>query len=71
MAHVACAYQPTARLPESEAELSAMYRSLLHGQRALLLMDNAASAGQVGGGTVATLTRARAGKCNAKAENPS
>ena len=71
MAHVVRAYQPTVRLPGSEAELGAMYRSLLHGQRALLLMDNAASAGQVGGGAVATLTGARAGKCNADAETPS
>jgi tetratricopeptide (TPR) repeat protein len=47
MAHVVRAYQPTARLPESEAELSALYRSVLHGQRAILLIDNAAGAAQV------------------------
>jgi tetratricopeptide (TPR) repeat protein len=43
MAHVIRAYQPLAQLPESEAELAGAYRTVLHGQRALLLMDNAAS----------------------------
>jgi tetratricopeptide (TPR) repeat protein len=47
MAHVIRAYQPDARLPETEAELAGIYRSVLHGQRALLLMDNAASREQV------------------------
>ena len=47
MAHVIRAYHPTARLPESEAELSGLYRSVLHDQRALLLMDNAAGREQV------------------------
>jgi len=47
MAHVVRAYQPTARLPEGEAELRGAYHSVLHGQRALLLMDNAASKAQV------------------------
>jgi tetratricopeptide (TPR) repeat protein len=47
MAHVIRAYQPTARLPEEEAELSALYRSVLHNQRALLLMDNAADRKQI------------------------
>ena len=47
MAHVVRAYRPTERLPESEAELCGLYRSVLHGQRALLLMDNAAGAAQV------------------------
>ena len=47
MAHVVRAYQPTARLPEGEAELRAAYHSVLHGQRALLLMDNAADGAQV------------------------
>lgn len=47
MAHVIRAYQPTAKLPEGEAELSALYRSVLHNQRALLLMDNAADSKQV------------------------
>jgi tetratricopeptide (TPR) repeat protein len=47
MAHVIRAYQPTARLPEGEAELTPIYRSMLHNQRALLLMDNAADRRQV------------------------
>ena len=47
MAHVVRAYYPTAPLPESEEELAATYRSVLHGQRALLLMDNAAGRAQV------------------------
>ncbi len=47
MAHIVRAYQPTAKLPESEAELGAIYRSLLHNQRALLLMDNASDRNQV------------------------
>jgi len=47
MAHVVRAYRPTERLPESEAGLCGLYRSVLHGQRALLLMDNAAGAAQV------------------------
>jgi tetratricopeptide (TPR) repeat protein len=47
MAHVVRAYHPTAKLPESESELSGLYRSVLHGQRALLLIDNAAYAEQV------------------------
>jgi hypothetical protein len=47
LAHVIHAYHPTARLPEAETELAALYRSTLHGQHALLLMDNAASAAQV------------------------
>jgi hypothetical protein len=47
MRHVIRAYHPAARLPESLAELAAIYRSVLHGQRALLLMDNAASRQQV------------------------
>jgi tetratricopeptide (TPR) repeat protein len=47
MAHVVRAYYPTARLPESEAELAGLYRSVLHNQRALLLMDNAVNREQV------------------------
>jgi hypothetical protein len=42
MAHVIRSFHPEARLPESEAELAGMYRSVLEGKRALLLMDNAA-----------------------------
>jgi tetratricopeptide (TPR) repeat protein len=47
MAHVVRAYHPTAKLPESEGELRGLYLSVLDGQRALLLMDNAANAEQV------------------------
>ncbi len=47
MAHVIRAFHPDTRLPESEAESGALYRSALHGQRALLLMDNAAGAEQI------------------------
>jgi tetratricopeptide (TPR) repeat protein len=47
MAHVIRAFHPEARLPESEAELAALYRSVLDGKRALLLMDNAARKEQV------------------------
>jgi tetratricopeptide (TPR) repeat protein len=47
MSHVIRAYYPTAKLPDGEAELSALYNSVLHGQRALLLMDNARDAAQV------------------------
>ncbi len=47
MAHVIRGYHPTARLPETEAELRGLYCSVLSGQRALLLMDNARDAAQV------------------------
>ncbi|HKH44644.1 MAG TPA: hypothetical protein VKM72_08280, partial [Thermoanaerobaculia bacterium] len=47
MAYVIRAFHPDTRLPESEAEIAALYRSALHGRRALLLMDNAAGADQV------------------------
>ncbi len=47
MEHVIRAYHPTAKLPESLSELSALYRSMMHGQRALLLMDNARDREQV------------------------
>jgi tetratricopeptide (TPR) repeat protein len=47
MAHVIRAYQPTVHLPESEAELLPLYRSVLHDQRALLIMDNACDDAQV------------------------
>ena len=47
LAHVVRAYHPTAKLPESESELRGLYLSVLNGQRALLLMDNAANAEQV------------------------
>jgi hypothetical protein len=47
MAHVVRSYHPAARLPESETELAGLYRSVLEGQRALLLMDNARDKQQV------------------------
>lgn len=47
LAHVVRAYHPTAKLPEGEAELRALYLSVLHGRRALLLMDNASGREQV------------------------
>lgn len=47
LAHVIRAYLPAAKLPENEIELRDLYLSVLHGQRALILMDNAAGAEQV------------------------
>jgi tetratricopeptide (TPR) repeat protein len=47
MTHVIRSFHPEARLPESEAELAGMYRSLLDVKRVLLLMDNAAKKEQV------------------------
>jgi len=47
LAHVVRAYHPAAKLHESESELLGLYLSVLDGKRALLLMDNAASAKQV------------------------
>jgi tetratricopeptide (TPR) repeat protein len=41
MAHVIHSYHPGTKLPESEAELRGIYLSVLHGQRVLLLMDDA------------------------------
>lgn len=46
-AHVIRAYHSTARLPEGEAGLSGLYHSVLHNQRVLLLMDNAARGEQI------------------------
>src|SRR6266849_3623801 len=42
MEHVIRAYHPDTKLPEDDAALSALYQSVLHNQKALLLMDNAA-----------------------------
>ncbi|NIM06376.1 MAG: tetratricopeptide repeat protein [Armatimonadetes bacterium] len=47
MAHVIRGYQPEAKLSDDEAQLSGLYRSVLDGKRALLLMDNALDAEQV------------------------
>ncbi|MGH9405181.1 MAG: NB-ARC domain-containing protein [Terriglobia bacterium] len=47
LAYVIRACHPESKLPESETELRAAYLSVLHGKRALLLMDNARDAAQV------------------------
>jgi tetratricopeptide (TPR) repeat protein len=47
MAQIIHSYQPTLRLPESEAELANLYRSVLDGKHALLLLDNALDDKQV------------------------
>ena len=47
MAHVVRSFDRRAQVPEDEAGLAALYRSTLHGKRALLLWDNAASREQV------------------------
>ncbi len=47
MAHVIRSFLPEARVPEGAAELAGLYRSVLHGRRVLLLMDNAARREQV------------------------
>ena len=47
MAFVIRAFEPKAELPEQEQALGAIYRSVLAGKRALLLMDNAKDAEQV------------------------
>jgi tetratricopeptide (TPR) repeat protein len=47
LAAVVRAFHPTARLPDSLAELQPLYRQALDGRRGLLLLDNAAEAGQL------------------------
>jgi len=47
MAHIIRAYNPADRLPENSGELRGLYHSVLAGKRILLLLDNAASGGQV------------------------
>ena len=46
MAHVVRSFMPDARLPEGEMEMANVYRSVLHGKRVLLLMDNASGEGR-------------------------
>ncbi len=47
MSHVIRAYYPEQRLPDDEGQLKAIYQSVLHDQKALLLMDNAKDKDQV------------------------
>ena len=47
MAQVIHAYHPLAQLPQDEAALGALYRSVLQGQRALILLDNVRDRAQV------------------------
>jgi tetratricopeptide (TPR) repeat protein len=47
MAHVIRAYHPTMKLAEDPDEVAALYRSVLHNQRALILLDNAKDRQQV------------------------
>jgi len=47
MSHVIRAYHPDQRLPDDEGGLKAIYQSVLHDQKALLLMDNAKDKDQV------------------------
>jgi tetratricopeptide (TPR) repeat protein len=42
MLHVIRAYRPEAKPPETQGEVRGQYLSALHGQRAILLLDNAA-----------------------------
>jgi len=47
MRHVIVAYRPEVKPSEDESDLRDLYHSLLHGQRVILLMDNAKDAAQV------------------------
>jgi tetratricopeptide (TPR) repeat protein len=47
LSHVIRAWRPDESLPSDESALLGLYRTVLHGKRALLLMDNAADAPQV------------------------
>jgi tetratricopeptide (TPR) repeat protein len=47
MSHVLRTFHPEAKLPEKEDDLRALYLSVLHNKRALLLMDNAKDTAQV------------------------
>ena len=49
MRHVIRSFAPASQLPDEETALTALYRSVLHGKRALLLLDNARDADQVEG----------------------
>lgn len=47
MQQVVRAFHPAAKLPEDENQLTAVYRSVLHGKKALILLDDARDAAQV------------------------
>jgi tetratricopeptide (TPR) repeat protein len=47
MAHVIRSFHPTANLPEDESALGGMYRSVLDGKKALLVMDNVVDEGHL------------------------
>jgi tetratricopeptide (TPR) repeat protein len=47
MAHVIRSFYPEARIPEELPELAGLYRSVLHGKKAILLLDNARDRVQV------------------------
>lgn len=47
MAQVIRAWEPEARLPEESGSLAGLYRTVLHGRRVLLLLDDAVGAAQV------------------------
>ncbi|HEX6903779.1 MAG TPA: tetratricopeptide repeat protein [Thermoanaerobaculia bacterium] len=46
MAHVIRSFHPDAHLPENQVELAGLYRSVLHGKRTILFMDNASPKGR-------------------------
>jgi hypothetical protein len=47
LAHVIRGYLPTSKLPDDEAELKALYLSVLHDKCALILLDDAKDAEQI------------------------
>ncbi len=47
MRHVIHTFHPGAQMPQSESERAGLYRSVLRGKRALLVLDDAAEADQV------------------------
>ncbi len=49
LAQVIRAFYPTARLPEGRGELEGLYRSVLSGKKAVVVLDDAADAAQVAG----------------------
>ncbi|HEX6903669.1 MAG TPA: tetratricopeptide repeat protein [Thermoanaerobaculia bacterium] len=46
MAHVIRSFHPEVQLPEDPMQLEGLYRSVLHGKRTILLMDNASREGR-------------------------